>query len=265
MGKYVALLDILGFSEIVSKNSHQDIVDLFDRFIIYVQMSIANYKSMEDQHGRTVFDLRNSVINSTIISDSIIFWTNDESTSDFFELVEITHRFLTFCHSLPFIFLRGSITFGDFHYNYPDVIRGKGSTMVHTLMVGKALVTAYQNEKKLEIAGCIINNDAINTARNYNQSIFNYKWNEFLFTNKLVEYEMPLKHGLTEKYWTLNWVKETTDHTFQELIDGFSSFNKNVEAKEVKSKIENTLNYYLTIKKEIFNQSSDSFSSDSSA
>lgn len=59
--------------------------------------------------GTGCIDVSQPVVNSTIISDSIILWTSDDSTESFFELVNCIHRFISFCHNKPMISLRGGL------------------------------------------------------------------------------------------------------------------------------------------------------------
>lgn len=251
MGQYVALLDILGFKDMINNNPHEEMVHLFDNFRIYVQMSLAKHKTTTDKWGRLTYDVTDTTINSNIISDSLVFWTNDNKTSDFFELVDCLQSFTSFCHNLPKIFLRGGITYGDFFYDNNGIIRGKDTLVIHPIMFGKALVDVYEIEKTLQISGCIITDKAIEEAHHNNAELFHQKWQEFLDEKKLVEYEMPTKKDPI-KAWTINWVRDVTHPDLEEITNGFSSFNKGTDEASVKAKTENTVAYYTYIKENIF-------------
>ena len=254
MNKFVALIDILGFKDIIHKNSHEEVVHLFDNFRIYLQMGIADYKSTEDEWGRAVFDVSQSVVNSTIISDSIILWTSDSSTEAFFELVKCIHRFITFCHNTPMISLRGGITFGEFHYDYSGVIEGKNSLMVHPIMLGKALVDVYEIEKTLQFAGCIITDTVMNAARAANEPLFQRYWQELEKDQMVLQYEVPTKTG-TMQAWTINWVSKASNPTYEKVEAGFTSYNKSIDSADVRTKMENTLKYYAHVKRNVFGSS----------
>ena len=193
MGQYVALLDILGFKDIVNNNPHEDIIHLFDNFRVYVQRSLSKQKTMEDQHGLCTYDVRESTINSTIISDSLVFWTNDSKATGLFELIDCLQSFTSFCHNLPFIFLRGGITYGDFFYDNSGIIKGKDTLITHPIMVGKALVDVYEIEKELQIAGCTITESAITAAREDEESYFDEKWQELISEKKYWNMKCLLK------------------------------------------------------------------------
>lgn len=242
MGKYVAFIDILGFKDMIRYNSHEEMVGIFDNFRIYVQRSLADDKIISDSTGRHTYDMSNSKINSNIISDSIIFWTNENKTSDFFELVNCLHSFTSFCHNYPKLFLRGGITYGDFFYDNNGILKGRETISIHPMMFGIALVDVFEIEKTLELSGYIITNKAIEEAQKNDNDLFKNKWKQFIDERKLVEYQMPTKKG-SIKYWTINWVREGKILGLEEITTAFSSFKKRTADKSVKIKIENTASY----------------------
>jgi len=251
MGQYVALLDILGFKDIINNNPHEEVVDLFKHFRIYVQMGLAKNKTTEGLNGRLTYDVRASTLNSNIISDSLIFWTNDNKASGLFEVIDCLHIFTTFCHNLPHIFLRGGITYGDYYYENNGIIRGKDTFIIHPIMVGKGLVDVYEIEKQLQIAGCIITENAIEEAKGDGTSFFADNWDMFIDEKKIVKYEMPTKKGKMDS-WTINWVRDLDRSDFKEIKDGFSSFNKRIDDVSVQEKIENTMAYFLYVKEHVY-------------
>ena len=118
-------------------------------------------------------------------------------------------------------------------------------------MVGKALVDVYEIEKDLQIAGCVISDEAIEEAQKNEPESFKEKWEILIAEKKVTEYEMPLKSG-TKKYWTINWVRNLADPDVSELTKGFASYNKSVDSLSVKEKIENTIKYYYYVKETVF-------------
>lgn len=246
--KYIALLDILGFKELIEKNSHKDVVSLFDNFRIYVQMALAKQKSTVDKLGRPVYDVSKSKINSIIISDSLIFWTNGEELEDFFELVDCLHRFLQFCHNKAKIFVRGGITYGDFSYNNSGTIIGNhGNILMHPIIVGKALVDAHLIEKNLQIAGCVIDENALTNAKESNEAKFISLWNVCELEKVVVKYDIPFKSG-KQKTWSINWVNNFSEIN-RDFEKDFSTRKKSITSSEVKEKIKNTEDYYNFIRK----------------
>lgn len=246
--KYVAFLDILGFKDLVENNSHVDVVNLFDNFRIYVQRSLAKNKSKFDQHGRAVYDVSNSKINSIIISDSLIFWTNTDSPTDFLELIECIQSFLEFCHNTSKIFLRGAIVYGDFYYNNTGTIKGNQTIIMHPLIVGKALVDAHLVESKLQIAGCVIDKTAIDQMKKY--ANFSANWKKLTSQNKIIQYNINFKQG-AKKEWTINWVRNFTEKG-RSFGSDFASWKKSTSDLSVQEKIQNTYEYYKFVREKLF-------------
>lgn len=247
MKRYLGFLDILGFREMVTSMPNDKLQRIFENFRIYVQRSLAEGKTTL-QNGKMVSDLSASTINSALMSDSLVFWTNTDSTMEFFQLVNLIQDFMMFCHNKPKIFLRGAITIGDFFYDNSGLIKGKNSLNSHTLLFGKALVEAFILEKTIDIAGCIITEDAIKRASEEENLAFKENFDNCLKERKIVEYETPTKKGVT-KYYNINWVQDTTYPTRDEIKEGFTSHNKKLDNEGAVKKMENTLAFYDFIKK----------------
>ena len=248
--RYIAFLDILGFKELIENNSHKDIVCLFDNFRIFVQMALAKQKGTIDKWGRLVYDVSNTKINSIIISDSLIFWTNDNEPNDFFDLVDCLQRFMKFCHNLPKIFVRGGISYGDFFYDNSGTIHGNDSIIMHPIIVGKALVELHLIEKELQFAGCVIDKVALNQVKKDDRANFDHKWKSLIREKLIVEYEVPYKSTFQTE-WTINWVSDSID-VERDFEKDFSNRNKSILQNDVKEKISNTKKYYDFVREKIY-------------
>ena len=250
MTAYVALLDILGFKDIIEKNTHEEALHYFETFRNHLQGGIANWKATEGKYGETVFDVKTTDISSLIISDTIIFWTRDDSIKSFFDIVRVTQELLRFNHNLPKRYLRGGITHGDFYYNNNGIITShSGATLKHDLMFGKALVHADAYEKNLEMIGCIIDDGAIQHARSKKIDVFDKSWEQLKYENKILLYPcVPFKKE-TRECWTLNWIQDASYPELSEIIDGFSADKKSIDHPTVQQKIENTVAYFQFAKR----------------
>lgn len=117
--KFVAFIDVLGFKELVFSNAN---TKLFEYFEI-----ILNERSRLKNLG--------SEIQSTLISDSIIISTalTNQGLHDIISIVKgIQSKLL-----LKGILLRGAISFGEIYIDEEN-----------NVVVGKALIKAYELEKK---------------------------------------------------------------------------------------------------------------------
>lgn len=260
--KYVALLDILGFKGIITNNSHKEVVELLDNFRVYLQMSLADSKTTIDAKGYHTFDIGKAKINSAIISDSLVFWTSDDKPDSLFDLIDCVWGLISFCHNLPKIFLRGGIACGNFQYDH-NPIKVNGIISNHSFIVGKALVDAYSLEQRLEIAGCVISKEVLDTARSHDPEGFNKRLSDYFNKNKLTYYQMPTKYSINffdlslmltkkTKYCTINWVRDTATPSKDEIAKGFSAFGKTLGSRSAKRKLKNTLRYFEDMKRNVF-------------
>ncbi len=254
MERYLAVVDILGFSDLVNNNSHKDLVSLYENFRIHIQKTLAKDKVRMDELNRAVFDVTNSTINSIIISDSVIFWSNSNTVEEFFDLIECIYSLLEFSHNTTKIYLRAALTFGNFYFDYSGIVKGKGSFLMHPLMVGKALVEAHEIQGSLKLIGGVITNESITNAESSDKVIFKQKWDQLLAENKIVHYLVPVKKG-NKEYWTINWVQTLENPNEAQIRNGFSSYKKTVVDVDVKLKIENTIGYVNHIRDTILKNS----------
>lgn len=256
MKKYIALLDILGFKDLINGNEHDFLVQLFSQLPVYIEGAISRNKTMKSEDGKVHYDAKNGEINSIIISDTIVLWTNNTSTESFFELVKCTQRLLVFCHNKPFLFLRGGITIGELYYNNPGIVNSNNNTFTnHSIIFGKGLVKAYEMEKELDIAGCVIDNDAWQSAFKRNPEQFNRKWQEIISDKIIMSYEPPFKENCKLNFkdakvesWMVNWVLDGLNPSRKEINAGFTTLNRKADRKDVKKKIRNTLDFFRHVK-----------------
>lgn len=108
---YLALLDILGFQDLVDKNSHQDLSSIYDNHIRSAVDGCLCHGKVDMIGARAQLRPSEVCLNSLMISDSVLLWTNDDTNASFEELVSVTRALLdsTFRSGLP---MRGAISHG---------------------------------------------------------------------------------------------------------------------------------------------------------
>lgn len=150
--KYIAFLDILGFSKFVEANDLNTIVESYAPLLTGIHFSVAG-----GSHDRPQLDYQ-------VHSDTICILTRDDSLASLSELLRVCHMalFSYFYHlqgqlprRLPIrgAIAKGEMVFGDYQFSTQAINRPKVTTIpIHTL-IGKPVIQASQWEKKQEWMG----------------------------------------------------------------------------------------------------------------
>lgn len=236
---YLAFLDILGFSTLVKKNTHDALVKLYDDiFSETVQRVDEMMKEMNEskakKQGEEFIDSGLRIVN---ISDSIIIWTQHGNPNALFEIVFATSTLMgiSLIRGLP---LRGSITRQAFS------VKENGTV---TSVIGKGLVHAYNNEKIQQWAGCIVDTEIINYFRGIEKHIGNRERPAAIERENLVyEYDIPIidkdKKPVSVKGYAVNWSEPF--FTDEMIKESFDAHNKKDDSEGTTQKIQNTLEFH---------------------
>ena len=112
------------------------------------------------------------------------------------------------------------------------------------------MIEAYEFEKKLDLAGCLITEKALSSAADYNPHEFDQRWNGCLGNEHAILYDTPCKNERLIDQYLINWLQDGTHPTRAELEESFGRYNRPVDDLKVKSKIVNTLAFYDHVKVE---------------
>lgn len=241
---FFCYLDVLGFKEKLKDKSDSEQVDILNSLFGYISFSIPGNSTNQQDQAKSLINLDSINTSSILISDSILLWTNDCEYKNTIEFIYRIQRLIknAFMGGFP---LRGTIEYGSL-YHIEKSIPTKTSYNHFDVIGGSALMDAFIEEQKLEWLGCTLSKTCLaeikRIVKDYDQSDDSYS-NE-LFKNKiLVEYEVPKKSGVVEKYFTINWVDfiVTGYYKKQEIKDIFLKYTdlSNL-AWPVKIKIDNT-------------------------
>jgi hypothetical protein len=187
MNTYIAYFDILGFKEFI-ENNEKEYVDInFSHILRDSQAAVSEETYIQQELGKIIPNLDESEINCMHISDSIIFWTKEESPESFKKIVDVCYFFYWHCIQTSFP-IRGSLVYGDIEF-CPFQIKGKGgATFYNNSLYGKGLINAYLKTESQDWAGCFIDKSAVQTV---NEDVIN----ELIYAKKIVYYPVPLKDG----------------------------------------------------------------------
>jgi hypothetical protein len=229
---FVGYLDILGFKEAVLKSDNPDTLLLdFKSLFSHIETScgLGKFKNVEFSPVQFIW-----------MSDSILFYTQDNSIEKFKYISNIIAGIVRdTIESGPFLY-RGALSHGDFYFD-PKL----------NLYLGPAMIDATDWEKKQNWSGVMLTPDCSDFAKkNHYDSLEarievdrgnDYKLLE-ISGPLLVEYDVPLKENLPSKgALCLNWtVAATTDFRASKLGDVFASAESESERKSIMEKVDNT-------------------------
>lgn len=224
---FTAFLDILGFKELVMNNTHSDLNEIFSN-------AISGTIDFIEKTSRETFDkftMKESLF-FLMVSDSIIIWTNDLSEISFLAIALATSQLTALCMSRG-VPLRGGISTGDI-----SVVRSGSSMNVF----GNSIVNAYELENKQEWSGVIVSDSCINLGH-----VSNSEELKTLLENRvIVTYEVPMKSGKIRPYHVCNWTHmfHERDYSSDVIVSAFASHNKGTDNWGVKTKMNNTIDFY---------------------
>lgn len=232
---FVAFLDILGFKSLVKNNSIHSLFEVYNQFLTRMEHS-KEFTELSYSSD----SLRNTIINSLFISDSLILWTEDFSQTSLYKLTGLVSMLLaeSFLQGTP---IRGAIDLGEI------AVR---TTWTNKTIVGKGLTNAYENEQIQEWAGGLVSERCIEHFNGLS-SIPNGLRNDYLFDiNLLIQYPVPIKEGQSKTSAAINWAYLIKKEFLSDAIisKSFYEFNKTTDDSHTQSKIGNTLKFYNFIK-----------------
>ena len=242
--KFVAFLDILGFKQLVQNNKHAYLIDTFKKFLFMNQYGLANGQVNQNTADQEeLFNTGISNVHLISISDSIILFTNDNSIDNFINIVNTTSTLLNIGikEGLP---LRGGISCGNF-LAVSRKFTNQKFVFSKQLMLGKALVEAYELESQQEWSGCIIQQSCIEQFSNIAEKA---KLNFIIEHHKIIKYDVPLKKEKA-KYYVVNWIKNNHSIDNKNISSAFSKHNKNINSSSVECKIKHTIDFFEYIMK----------------
>lgn len=256
---FFGFLDILGFGDIVRSTEHNRLEHLYLTLPAQLDGALAGERYVAvGGNARTLRflpDIDKATVNSLLVSDSIMLWTNTESMRAFFNILTAVRDLMisALVHGMP---LRGAISRGPL-----TLLTGRSSTkrliFQHTLF-GKPIVEAANAEKVQEWSGCIITPTAMEPylarnsrplssvpppARSDETALM------CIFKRLLLRrYPVPIKTAegriVTDEQYVVNWAYGGLNSVYvDEVTEAFTMHGKSVVDPRIKSKMENTIKF----------------------
>jgi hypothetical protein len=242
MKTYIAFFDILGFKEIVKNESLSELNRRFNNLIRDSQLSLSDGKITQNEFNDFVPDSNQFKVNCIHISDSIIFWTKNNSQTAFHDIFSVARYFYRQSFSSHFI-VRGSVAYDEIHFT-PNRFENKDNFFFGNYsMIGKAIVSAYELGESLQLSACALHQSVL-------EQIDNAIIEDYLMKRDIVLYNTPVKNNGLEEYYLIT----PKDHDFNETsLENFSSRFQSKTIRglygqmmpiAVKLKLDNTINFF---------------------
>jgi hypothetical protein len=163
--KYVMFLDILGFSQLVSNNTPDQLKQIYNSEIhqtagMCTLLSASIFKSAHDfkilaKETGELSDVHQTSINFHVLSDSLIAWTNDTTFESLKNICQYAATYLSMTLSLGLPH-RGAISVGDI-----QLIELPLNGSLQSNVVGSGIVNAHNLEVGQEWMGCVVDQDCL--------------------------------------------------------------------------------------------------------
>jgi hypothetical protein len=244
MKRFIGYFDFLGFKDFIFKNSLEEQHTGMDHIFRDIELALSHRKTVDGKFGR-IADLSNLKIDCINFSDTVVFWTKDDSLESFKELIQTCYDFNW--HQNLFSFpVRGAIFFGDIHHRgFNETSPFEGKYNVNSLY-GKGLIDAYLKAENQQWAGTVIDESTLVALTRKGMSI------DELLKPFAVKYQVPYKTcSVSNEEYVIRLVKGTIkSEYFKNVQDGiersFSSYNKDVSDPSVQTKLKNTIEFLKT-------------------
>lgn len=201
---FIAYFDILGFKELVEKRSLNQVNEVLSELNLWSQNAIANNDLMHLNNGMAVPNLYKAEINCLHISDSIVFWSRDSSSSSLKKILDVCWDFYNKCFSVSCIgdglkplLLRGCLVKGEIEF-HPYNFQNK-NIFINSSIFGKGLIDAYSKAENQSWAGCFIDKSVVEN----NQEIIDELVNQV----KILYTSIPLKDGERSDEYIIRFMK----------------------------------------------------------
>lgn len=159
--RFVGVFDVIGFKALRASRGTEGLYQLFERGLIpAIQHSAAGRGKIASVHGHKQFvpDFNEASVGLKVFSDTVIFYTKNDTCDSFLSIVNASFMLLQFGFNGGRYPFRGSIAYGDL------IVDDERS-----IILGSALEEAYAAEQSQVWAGCMLTSGCAEyaTTRNF--------------------------------------------------------------------------------------------------
>ena len=243
MKRYIAYFDFLGYKEFILNNDSDYLRIRANQILTNIEIALCQGKYKEPDGFTIGPDISQTRINCLNVSDTVIFWTFDDSIESLEELLIIANEFNW--RQVKFNFpIRGVIYFDEI-----EMISKKSKNTVEAiysanLIYGKGLVKAHLKTDSLNWAGSVIDKTVIDSIKDKSVDV------DIFLKPYAKLYGVPYKApnlNIEEEY-ALRLIKSDLDaRTFENIKQGiinvFKMDNNSIESARVQEILKNTIKY----------------------
>ncbi|WPR77704.1 hypothetical protein [Algoriphagus sp. NG3] len=249
MKKFIAYFDYLGFRQFIEKNDILAQKRGMGNIFREIEQAIAKEKTTDAPHG-IIADLEESNINCINFSDTIIFWTEDDSVDSLKEILEVSYIFNWRTNGY-FFPARGAIVHGELEAVDFSYLNGKGRNYNINSVFGRGLISAYEKAESQNWAGTVVDHSIIGFLEGIgeNPETFLEPW--------CIPYFIPYKNGVWKvKEFAFILVKgglndEAFNNWSKGIRDNFENYNKGPLDPRTEEKLKNTIEFLRGFKNSI--------------
>jgi hypothetical protein len=242
--RFLAYFDYLGFKDFIDRNDSDSQQRAMLNNFVNIESALANGKVKRSDYG-VILDLSTLKLGCTNFSDTVLFWTKDNTIDSLKCLLTSALRFNWQCIDYNFP-VRGSIVYGEFNYIDYTYKTGEGGSYNINSIFGKALIEAYNKAESQNWAGSVIDESVMiflkENGQNPDTFLVPYAKRFMVPYNDAVERQ--------QEEWVLHLVTSTGkiseegfNNMSRNIRENFGLYRKSVEHPRVQQKITNTLNF----------------------
>ncbi len=228
----VAICDILGFSNIVSSVSQDNLINFHLNNIHNIKktaFSKFNLPVNTPKNNKEVFD--DNLLGYAFFSDTVLIYSALDSRDGRRNVLNAVFYLLSYPMSSPYYRFRVGISYGEFYHDQKQ-----------NIYAGKALVEAAKLESIQEWSGAAFTDNAAQLFSPY-----------FLEKSMLIDYDVPtkqIKYQKTKKLKVLNWTlakhNKQTKYNWMVREETGTIVKKHKSAK-IEKKIKNTEKFHREV------------------
>lgn len=152
--RFVLFYDILGFKDIVSRRSHDDVLNKLES----LNDALKNYSGEKLETALGKYNVQKDQVHIVIFSDSIIVFTKSDESVDAFTVLGVAHAIHTTALASG-LAIKGAISYGEVSVD-----------LERSIFFGQPIIDAYLLHDELELLSVILDHNSEHKINSYDDS-----------------------------------------------------------------------------------------------